>query len=228
MKTVLLQDSEVVALFIHSVFLFPLLALRNLKTLILSLYMPLAHLLFLSLFSFFLPSFLLSSFLYPSLHPSSPPSPQISRIFFVTGTLKFHNNVNQYGFLFTHCASQSFQSGNACSLFMVFICLSISFTLQTLPIYIHDVLWLVGYLRFMKLFKKMSRCLFFFNLSTLGTQWNFLNLTNDIYQKPKKIQYSFIKYYNITLDTQKEARASTVTTSVQDKLSVLGSAERPE
>ena len=111
---------------------------------------------------------------------------------------------------------------------MVFICLSISFTLQTLPIYIHDVLWLVGYLRFMKLFKKMSRCLFFFNLSTLGTQWNFLNLTNDIYQKPKKIQYSFIKYYNITLDTQKEARASTVTTSVQDKLSVLGSAERPE
>lgn len=73
----------------------------------------------------------------------------------------------------------------------------------------------------------MSRY-FFFNLSTLGTQWNFLNLINDIYQKPKKIQYSVIKYYNITLDTKKEARTSPVTTSVQNKLSVLGSAERHE
>ena len=94
--------------------------------------------------------------------------------------------------------------------------------------YIPDVLWLLGYLRFMRLLKKMSRCLFFFNLSTLGTQWNFLNLINDIYQKPKKIQYSLIKYYNITLDTKKEARTSPVTTSVQNKLSVLGSAERHE
>lgn len=70
MKTVLLQDSAVVALFIHSVFLFPLLALRNLETLILSLYMPLAHLLFLCFLSFFL----LSSFPPSSTSPSIPPA----------------------------------------------------------------------------------------------------------------------------------------------------------